>query len=98
MATPFLETLGEHGESILATDIVPEEKGPDVSASGRKPKSDGQAAKKPRSKKSEVVMLSSSYTCWRKVPETWSCSFMSRTVPLTLTPVYNTTYNLQQLK
>ena len=70
MASAFFETLGEHGESILATEVVPEEKGPDVSNSGKK-KPTSEGAKRTRAKKGEVVLLSSSYTCWRKVPEAW---------------------------
>ena len=77
MACALLEPMGESGESIQAFDGTGQEP-PEAAASGKSTRSKGgrsDASKttggKPRSKKGEVVMLSSSYTCWRKVPETW---------------------------
>ena len=67
MACTLLDQLGEHGEDLLAHDAAPSEAELSVSGRGKKPK----AAKdtKPRAKKGEVTMLSTSFTCWRKVPE-----------------------------
>ena len=76
MACALLEPLGESGESIQAADPttevddVPRTSGP---GSARSKRSDASKTTggRPRSKKGAVVTLSSSYTCWRKVPESW---------------------------
>ena len=71
MACPLFDTIGEHGEDLLASEVVEAE----LSQSGRTSKSGRpkSACEKPkggtRAKKNEVVMLSTSFTCWRKCPE-----------------------------
>ena len=74
MACALLDPLGDSGENLLATEPVAAESDADgglsVSARGRKQQAATQGgAPKKRAKKGDVVMLSSSYTCWRKVPE-----------------------------
>ena len=73
MASAFLSMLGEGGESVIACEPV-EEAEPSISARGSKGKAKTSKADKsgpgqtPRSKKGQAAMLSTSYTCWRKVP------------------------------
>ena len=77
MACALFDPVGEHGEDLLASEAVAE---PELSVSARgsktgKPKSGAEKPKGQRAKKSEVVMLSTSFTCWRKVPDSridWS--------------------------
>ena len=71
MACALLDPLGEHGENLLASEPVEDDDAKaSASARGKKPQSEG-SKKSGRAKKGQVVMLSSSYTCWRKVPEAW---------------------------
>ena len=68
MACALFDPVGADGEDLLAAEPVAEV----VSISARTSKSGkSKASDKPkgRSKKNEVVMLSTSFTCWRKVPE-----------------------------
>ena len=68
MACTLLGQVGEHGEDLLAAEPAPSDIDNSVSARGsKKPK----AVKEPkaRAKKNEVATLSTSFTCWRKVPE-----------------------------
>ena len=75
MACALLDPLGDSGENLMATEDVQPGGDDDLrsvsrSARGRRA-ADQKAVVKKRAKKGEVLMLSSSYTCWRKVPEAW---------------------------
>ena len=71
--TSFLEGQGfdgcapdEPADSERCSDLSRSNR----SGSKRKDKDQPKAGAKKRAKKDEVVMLSTSYTCWRKVPVT----------------------------
>ena len=68
MACTLLDQVGEHGEDLLACEAAPSDVDVSASGRGRKPKSSGKEPKT-RAKKGNVVTLSTSFTCWRKVPE-----------------------------
>ena len=76
MACALLDPMGEGNENLITTDAAPDDDGNDYqSSAGRSNRSRGAAsgsrggAPKKRARKGEVTMLSTSFTCWRKVPE-----------------------------